>query len=554
MTDIKITTEPANDATDPINGLDEGDIKELTEEHAVSPELIRQLCTEGRLTTWARGQMLRWASPDGRTADVFRVRPADRRDDDKWKVEWPKGKTTHVNAVRWTGVKNVIVVEGFCQSLAIASWAPEGFDIVGMNGSDGIHDNIPQPWAEGKNIWLYLDADRNTNERVAGAVGRVTSVLAKNGAETVRLGDLGGFETDGADDVLNEVRSERRTAVLSRSLDRASWQHGGDANAPFTVDGLSFLAVDEPDEPPLWGDADKAALWSSGESLFIFGPPGSAKSTLTHLIVFARLGLLVDVLGFPVTDDGRKVLYLAMDRPKQIQRAMRRLVRAVPSDKHHVLAERLEVRRGPLDYVLTDKRNRDVLRDYCLRHGIGTVVVDSIKDVLPDASKEEPAGDYNSARQSCLAAGIEWIELHHNRKANGANQQPNTLEDVYGSRWLTAGAGSVISLWQDNPGSDTVSLRHIRASGEKLRDLTLSLDIHAGTLTYETARTLEEFLHNQQHGDFAAADAARWLNRPASQIRTRLDRMVDRGELRKFNSMGNTNRVMYGPVRDEDDA
>jgi hypothetical protein len=552
MIDERRTT--VNYSTTPINGLDPEDFKELTEEHAVSPELLRQMCADGRITSWARGQMLGWKSPDGRAAEVFRVRPGDRRDDGKPKVEWPYKQTTHVNAVRWTGAKNVIVVEGFCQQLAAASCAPEGFDVIGMNGCDGIHDKIPQEWADGKNIWLYVDADRNTNERVAGAPGRVASVLVKNGAETVRLGDLGGFEKDGVDDVLNDVRPERRTSAFARSLDRASWLHGGDAGAPFTIDGLSFLAVDEPDEPPLWGDADRASLWSSGESLFIFGPPGSAKSTLVHLIVFALLGLRPDVLGFPVTNDGRKVLYLAMDRPKQIQRAMRRLVKAVPQDKRHVLAERLEVHKGPLDFNMTKRSDRDVLRDYCLKNGIGTVIVDSVKDIIPNASDEEAAGNYNLARQSCVAAGIEWAELHHNRKANGANKEPNTLEDVYGSRWLTAGAGSVISLWQDNPGSDKVSLCHIRASGEKLRDLTLTLNIRTGMLSHETARTLEQFLINQKQGDFSAADAAKYLSKSPQSVRVSLDRMVKRGELRKFHSLGDKTKVLYGPVRDDEET
>jgi putative hemolysin len=49
------------------------------------------------------------------------------------------------------------------------------------------------------------------------------------------------------------------------------------------------------------------------------------------------------------------------------------------------------------------------------------VVIDSLKDVLPDPSDEKRAGLYNRARQFCLAAGVEWIELHHNRKSNAGH-------------------------------------------------------------------------------------------------------------------------------------
>ncbi|MEU9641320.1 bifunctional DNA primase/polymerase [Streptomyces sp. NPDC048188] len=296
------------------------------------------------------------------------------------------------------------------------------------------------------------------------------------------------------------------------------------------IDGLSFLAPDEPDEPPLWGHEDVAALWSSGESLFIVGPPGAGKSTLAHLVVFGRLGLLPEVFGFPVADDGRKVLYLAMDRPKQIQRAMRRLFRP---EHGEVLAERLLFHRGPLPVSLTSSdEHRDYLRDMALREGAGVIVVDSIKDVLPDASDEKAAGRYNSARQSALAAGVEWIELHHNRKANGTNKAPNTLEDVYGSRWLTAGAGSVLSLWQDEPGSPVISLSHLRASGEKWRDTTLILDTEAGTLATETVETLEDFARRNPKG-FTVGEATAALHPKSSKgktegVRLKIKRLVDR--------------------------
>jgi hypothetical protein len=304
-------------------------------------------------------------------------------------------------------------------------------------------------------------------------------------------------------------------------------------------DGWDFLADDDGDDVPLWGNADTAALWQSGESLFVFGPPGAGKSTLAHLIVFARLGLLADVLGFPVTDDGRKVLYLAMDRPRQIKRAMRRLVRP---EHERTLTERLIVHRGPLPVNVADGKHRDYVRDWARREGVGTVVVDSIKDVLPDASKEEPAGHYNQARQSCLAAGIEWIELHHNRKANGTNPQPNTLEDVYGSRWLTAGAGSVISLWQDEPGSPVISLRHIRTAGEKWRDTTLILDTADGTLSTEFGLSLAEFTGMHPEG-FTVAEAAKALHGPhptkgqRETIRNQLNHRARKGALEKTESV-----------------
>jgi energy-coupling factor transporter ATP-binding protein EcfA2 len=329
-------------------------------------------------------------------------------------------------------------------------------------------------------------------------------------------------ETDESESPANSVPAG---APVDRAPDSAALQ-----------DGWSFLAPGEPDEPPLWGHADVAALWSSGESLFIFGPPGAGKSTLAHLVVFARLGLLSDVLGHRVTDDGRKVLYLAMDRPKQIQRAMRRLVRP---EHEAVLRDRLIVRAGPLNFSITDKDQRDTLRDLALANGVGTVVIDSIKDVLQDASDAQMSGNYNSARQSLLAAGVELIELHHNRKANGTNKEPSTLEDVFGSRWLTAGAGSVISLWQDEPGSPLITLRHIRAAGEKLRDTLLVLDSMAGTLHTRTEQTMDEFLKTRG-AVFTVPDAASYLHKgkptdgQTESVRGQINRLEKAGRVERI--------------------
>lgn len=512
--------------------LSAADRTELIEKQAVSPELIDTLVAENLLASWGRGQALNWISPDGLAATVKRVRRCLRKDGER-KTEWPKGQTLHVNAVRYTGAENVLLVEGFCQQLAAASWAPEGFDVVGMNGCDGVTGKVSQEWAKGKHVWLSLDADRATNDRVRAAVDRVTAVLTSEGARSIRLIDNGGTDTDGLDDVLNDVRPERRTAALRRMTDRAEVIADTESAPVGLIDGLSFLAPDEPDEPPLWGHEDVAALWSSGESLFIVGPPGAGKSTLAHLVVFGRLGLLPDVFGFPVTDDGRKVLYLAMDRPKQIQRAMRRLLRPEHRD---ALTERLLFHKGPLPVSLTSSdEHRDYLRDLALKYGAGAIVVDSIKDVLPDASDEKSAGRYNSARQSALAAGVEWIELHHNRKANGTNKAPNTLEDVYGSRWLTAGAGSVISLWQDEPGSPVISLSHLRASGEKWRDTTLILDPEAGTLTTEAQETLEEFARRNPKG-FTVMQATAALHPKGTKgktesVRLKVKRLAAKGVL-----------------------
>ena len=90
--------------------------------------------------------------------------------------------------------------------------------------------------------------------------------------------------------------------------------------APF-VGGGAFI-LDAPDRvPALWGEGDRV-LWAEGEALMVCGGPGVGKTTITGQLVRALLAG-GDVLGLPVARR-RRVLYLAMDRPRQIARSLRR--------------------------------------------------------------------------------------------------------------------------------------------------------------------------------------------------------------------------------------
>jgi replicative DNA helicase len=94
--------------------------------------------------------------------------------------------------------------------------------------------------------------------------------------------------------------------------------------------------------PAVWGSGQQVA-WSQGEPLLVVGPPGVGKTTIAGQLVMARLEIGGPVLGMPVTP-GKRVLYLACDRPAQVQRALARLV---SEDDRQILDERLVVWKGP---------------------------------------------------------------------------------------------------------------------------------------------------------------------------------------------------------------
>lgn len=53
---------------------------------------------------------------------------------------------------------------------------------------------------------------------------------------------------------------------------------------------------------------------------------------------------------------------------------------------------------------------------------------------------------FNDAVQTCVANDVDVLSAHHSRKAPSEGYTKLSLDDVYGSTWLMAGAGSVIAL------------------------------------------------------------------------------------------------------------
>lgn len=240
------------------------------------------------------------------------------------------------------------------------------------------------------------------------------------------------------------------------------------------------VILDEPATPPaIWGSGEDI-LWAEGEALIICGPDGIGKTTVAGQLVKARLGIGDGkVLGLPVAPGRHKVLYLAMDRPRQARRALRRLF---TKDDRGALNEKLVIWQGPPPADLA--RQPWMLARLAELAGADTVVVDSLKDAALKLSDDETGSGWNRARQMAIEAGAELIELHHPRKAQADNKKPSKLEDLYGSRWITSGAGSVISLWGE-PGDLVVEFTHLKAPAALAGPWQMGIDPAAGGIHLE---------------------------------------------------------------------
>ena len=287
--------------------------------------------------------------------------------------------------------------------------------------------------------------------------------------------------------------------------------------------GAEFVLDTPADLDPLWGVGDQV-LWASGESLLLVGPTGVGKSTLAIQLLAGRLGLLDTVLGLPVKTADRPVLYLAMDRPRQLIRAMRRVF-----NEHHrqLIDELLVVWDRPLPLDLG--RVPEQLIDIAIAAGAGTVFVDSVKDAAVKLTDDEVGGNVNRARQYAIAEGIELVELHHQRKGQGGSR-PTSLEDVYGSTWITAGAGSVVLLW-GAAGDPLVELLHLKQPAGEVGPLKIEHDHATGTSTVYPGQVDPLTALRHAPGGLTSTDLARLVSeseRPTDNSRKKAQRMLER--------------------------
>ncbi len=328
--------------------------------------------------------------------------------------------------------------------------------------------------------------------RGLAAKRRAVSMLAKTqqAIKTTRPEDLS--------EVLLKVNEELQ--ALRRQTDGPTSPDTLNGANQFSGGGSFFHNVPENPEA-LWGEGGNV-LWAKGEALMITAPQGCGKTTVAMQIVRARLGLQSSVLGFPVEVEQRKVLYLAMDRPSQAQRAGNRIFK---EDARELLDEKLVIWKGPPAYDMA--KNTDLLARMCAEHGAGTVIVDSLKDAAIGLSEDIVGAGWNRARQKAITEGVEVIELHHVRKAGNNGSEPDTLADVYGSTWLTSGTGSVISLYGE-AGDPVVSLRHLKQPMNEVGPYRILHDHESGISTVMHGTDLLDLVRASGVGGLIASAAA----------------------------------------------
>lgn len=242
------------------------------------------------------------------------------------------------------------------------------------------------------------------------------------------------------------------------------------------VGGGAYVFDSSVTADPLVGTAE-SPLWARGEPLLITAAPGIGKTTLAQRLTLAQIGIGPPVvLGMPVQPVSR-VLWLAMDRPRQIARSLRRMVE--PTDRD-TLDARVLVWQGPPPLDIA--RHPSILLDLARSADAAVVYVDSLKDAAVGLSSDDVGAGVNVAFQALVADGRDLCVLHHQVKRNSEGGKPKALADVYGSTWITAGAGSVVLLHGEQ-GVPLVELTHLKTVAEPVGPLRLVVDMPTGTIS-----------------------------------------------------------------------
>jgi len=126
------------------------------------------------------------------------------------------------------------------------------------------------------------------------------------------------------------------------------------------------------------------------------------------------------------------------------------------------------------------------------------------------------------------------LELHHQVKSGQGGGKPTSINDVYGSVWITSGAGSVVLLWGE-PGDGLVELRHLKQPVEAVGPWDVRHDHNRGQSTVIASVNLWDLARWQPNGLSARAAAVAMfaVDEPTKaqieRARRRLDRYVEDG-------------------------
>ena len=344
-----------------------------------------------------------------------------------------------------------------------------------------------------------------------------------------------------------EIRSLVSREAATRGLDSITRAHPtwdfGDA-----IDGAAWGTKVPETLPAIWGYGERA-YWTSGEFGILYGGDGTNKTTLAHGLLAGMLSFpgREKVLGYPVTPlrPDVAVIYLALDRPRQIERSWSRFH---PGEYQDLTEGRLVVwpKGVPSEVINHPEWFLPWLEELAWREvkkRPGAVIIDNAIDAFGDFAKTENATLAGWILNDLARNDVDTLALAHDKKEQGATPRkfpPASMDGLYGGRNFRAKSGTVVNLWKP-PGNDIglLTVTQFKEPSEQIPRATFLVDPATARMTplndldlwtyleksgqeidLKTAASMD---HKKDGGDLTAAEK--------EATRRKLDGWVETGEV-----------------------
>lgn len=447
--------------------------RKLLHEHAVTDAVI----DSGVVQSTPEGVGFVWNDGTGLAPVVMfdrDKRPAGR-DGKPMKVRFPSaadgGSELGPNVLRLDPASDrTVVVEGLKQQLAFLSWAPPGWDVIGMNGVRGVHKgNVARcTWAVGQTVVVMPDADYRSNPAVNAGAENTASLLRAAGAASVAIAASPGVGSDGIDDVLARTPAGERTALLQRVLDEAlnTRPKRTQAILDAALDSNDLDALPEP--VPLIPGA-----LNVGEYVLLSGKFGTYKSFVALAWAFALA--TGTTWGVQTVSEPRPVIYVAAEGTSGLRKRLRALIRSTGVRPAEGM---LTVIARPVRLAVPEEV--DGLRELAQRLRPGLIVADTWHRMTPGI-EENSATDTAVPMDAALSLrddyGATVLVVHHTGHAGQRSRGSSALEDDADAAWvIKLGTGAD----EEDRGPDTPrTLEHRKSKDGELAQparLVLTVD------------------------------------------------------------------------------
>jgi RecA-family ATPase len=270
--------------------------------------------------------------------------------------------------------------------------------------------------------------------------------------------------------------ADKRVAKFSERTDKIRMYNVLVARArakhPLTTNVVSFQfrTATEILEDPVEIEWQIEGLLQRSGIMLLAGTPGVGKSQISMRALMAMAMGQEKFLGFPLQEGCQPCAFFSLEMPTvELKILFESMLKHMTPDERQKLDKYLLWHDAGLPINFRDKLVRQRVEKSIEENGIQTLAMDSLSKMGIRKLQDEEA----------IIEMMEWFDhlrftyntsiwiIHHNRKPN-SDRKADSIDDVYGSRFLTAGATSIITM-DRNGKKDLARLRFekIRTAPEK---------------------------------------------------------------------------------------